>query len=174
MVASRVDALDMRRTMGKFATGVAVLTTEVDGHLYGATVNSLTSVSLDPPMLLVCLDQLSRSAAAVSAAGGFVISVLSAHQQHVAASLARSGADALAELPLEYHGHQAPVVPHALAHLECDVDRAVEAGDHLVFFARVVATCQEPRGGRPLGFFEGQYCDILPGMRVPTTLVERV
>lgn len=159
MTASRVDPMAMRQTMGRFATGVAVITTEHDGIPHGMTVNSLTSVSLDPPLLLVCFNHGARSADAVQAAGRFVVNIVSARQQEIALRFAQRGEDHFAGLGLEYDGHRVPVVPNALAHLECDVDRVIEAGDHTVVLGAVVDVCS--REGEPLGFYGGRFADVL-------------
>jgi flavin reductase (DIM6/NTAB) family NADH-FMN oxidoreductase RutF len=155
----RVDPATMRQTMGRFATGVAVITTFTDGAPHGMTVNSLTSVSLEPPLLLVCLDHGARSAEAVVAAGRFVVNVLSKRQQAVALRFAEKGSDHFAGLELEYGEHAVPVVPNALAHLECDVDRVVEAGDHVIVLGAVLDVCA--REGDPLGFYGGRFSDVV-------------
>ncbi|MBT2207251.1 MULTISPECIES: flavin reductase family protein [Actinomadura] len=157
---SLIDPLLMRQTMGRFATGVAVVTTEFDGVPHGMTVNSLTSVSLDPPLLLVCFNHGARSVEAVTTAGGFVVNVLSRRHQEIALRFARRGEDHFAGLGLEYEGHRVPVVPQALAHLECDLERTVEAGDHTVVFGAVTGVCT--REGDPLGFYGGRFSDIVP------------
>lgn len=153
-----VDPATMRTTMGRFATGVAVITTLADGEPHGMTVNSLTSVSLDPPLLLVCFTHGARSADAVTAAGRFVVNVLSTRQRSVALRFAERGEDHFAGLDLEYGEHRVPVVPHALAHLECDVDRVIGAGDHVIVLGAVVDVCA--RDGDPLGFYGGRFSDV--------------
>lgn len=158
MTAALVDPPVMRQTMGKFATGVAVITTEHDGVPHGMTVNSLTSVSLDPPLLLVCFNHGARSAEAAATAGRFVVNILSLRQQPIALRFAQRGEDHFAGLGLEYDGHRVPVVPNALAHIDCDVERIVEAGDHTVVFGAVVEVCS--RDGDALGFYGGRFADV--------------
>ncbi|WP_253858158.1 flavin reductase family protein [Prauserella alba] len=160
MTAQLVDPTTMRQTMGRFATGVAVITTEADGEPHGMTMNSLTSVSLDPPLLLVCFNHGARSADAVTDSGRFVVNLLSQRQQPIAMRFAKRGEDHFGGLGLEYGDHRVPVVPNALAHLDCDVDRIVEAGDHTVVFGRVTDVCA--REGEPLGFYQGRFSDITP------------
>lgn len=150
-----LDSLTMRRTMGLFATGVAVITTEDDGVPHGMTVNSLTSVSLEPPLLLVCFNKGARTANAVVSSGRFAVSVLSARQESIARRFAARGDDHFAGLPLEFGSHRVPVVPGALAHLECGVERQLEAGDHIVVFGKVGRACE--REGVPLTFFCGRF-----------------
>jgi flavin reductase (DIM6/NTAB) family NADH-FMN oxidoreductase RutF len=152
--------MTMRQAMGRFATGVAVITTEADGEPHGMTVNSLTSVSLDPPLLLVCFNHGARSAEAVVSSGRFVVNVLSQRQQGIALRFAQRGEDHFAGLDLRYDGHRVPVVPDALAHLECDVARVVEAGDHTIVFGAVLEA--HTHNGAPLGFYAGKFSDIHP------------
>lgn len=152
--ATVVDPLLMRRTMGRFVTGVAVVTTIVENQPHGMTVNSLTSVSLDPPLLLVCLASGARTTTAVNDAGKFGVSILSARQDAIALRFAKLGEDHFEGLPLRYGLHELPVVPDALAHLECTIDRHFVAGDHDVFVGAVRDVCD--REGEPLSFFGGR------------------
>lgn len=124
------------------------------------TMNALTSVSLDPPLLLVCFNHGARSAAAVTGAGRFVVNFLSQRQEPIALRFAQRGEDHFSGLGLEYGQHGVPVVPNALAHLDCAVDRIVEAGDHAVVFGKVTDVCA--RDGDPLGFYRGRFSDITP------------
>lgn len=165
--AAGVDPRTMRRVMGRFGTGVAVVTTMHEDVPHGMTVNSLTSVSLDPPLLLVCLTTGARSTTAVTGAGRFAVSILSARQQHLALRFARAGEDHFASLELAYGEHAVPVIPDAFAHLECEVDRHFTAGDHEVVLGRVVATCE--RDGEPLGFLAGRFTDLVERGNQPTT-----
>lgn len=154
-----IDALTMRQTMGRFATGVAVITTEHEGRADGMTINSLTSVSLEPPLLLVCFNHGTRTAETVAASRRFVVNILSARQQPLAMRFASRGEDHFAGLELTYEDHQVPVVPGSLAHLECEVDRILDAGDHTVVIGQVVRACTSP--GQPLGFFAGRFGDVI-------------
>lgn len=153
-----IDPLTMRRTMGRFTTGVAVITTAaLDGQPHGMTVNSLTSVSLDPPLLLVCFTHGARTVEAVLESGRFAVSVLAARQEPIARRFAARGEDHFAGLPLTYGEHTVPVVPDALAHLECSVERHLAAGDHTIVLGRVLRTCD--RDGQPLAFLNGRFGD---------------
>jgi flavin reductase (DIM6/NTAB) family NADH-FMN oxidoreductase RutF len=153
-----IDPLTMRRTIGRFATGVAVVTVHDGSEPHGMTVNSLTSVSLDPPLLLVCLTIGARTTDAVVQAGRFAVNILGARQEEIALRFARRGADHFNGLPLRYGDHQVPVVPEALAHLECVVERHFEAGDHIVVIGEVRRVCD--RAGAPLAFLGGRFGDL--------------
>ncbi|WP_326566170.1 flavin reductase family protein [Amycolatopsis rhabdoformis] len=154
-----VDALAMRGVMGRFATGVAVVTTGVDGAPHGMTVNSLTSVSLEPPLLLVCLTTGARTTDAVVEARRFAVNVLSTRQEQLALRFARRGEDHFEGLGVTQGLHEIPVVPDALVHLECTVVRVMTAGDHEVVLGEVGRICQ--REGKPLGFLGGRFSDVV-------------
>ncbi|MFI6501400.1 flavin reductase family protein [Nonomuraea typhae] len=155
---SAVEPMTMRRTMGRFATGVAVVTTSSGGVPHGMTVNSLTSVSLTPPLLLVCLTLGARTTDAVTATGRFAINILSARQEHLALRFAKPGADHFAGLDIIHGRHQVPIIPDAFAHLECTVERHFVAGDHLVVIGEVLEACE--RDGEPLGFLGGRFSTV--------------
>ena len=159
LTPAAVEPPTMRRAMGRFATGVAVVTTYAGGAPHGMTVNSLTSVSLDPPLLLVCLTNGARSTEATAEAGRFAVNILSARQEHLALRFAKPGADHFAGLEVTHGRHRVPVIPDAFAHLECVVDRRFVAGDHLVVVGRVIEVCE--RDGEPLGFLGGRFSDVV-------------
>lgn len=160
-----VDPMQLRRAMGHFTTGVAIVTAFADGEAHGMTVNSLTSVALDPPLVLVCLTTGARTTTAVEATGRFAISILSARQERIAARFARRGEQHFDGLPVAFGPLGTPVVPDALAQLECAVENPVPAGDHLVLIGRVLRA--EFRPGEPLAFFGGRFCAVTdsPGDR---------
>lgn len=161
-----VDPLTMRRAIGRFATGVAVVTTSAGGTPHGMTVNSLTSVSLDPPLLLVCLTIGARSTDAVSEAGRFAVNILSARQEHLALRFAQRGEDHFANLDVARGQHSVPIIPDAFAHLECLMHQEIVAGDHLVVIGQVIGVCE--RDGEPLGFLGGKFSDITVRGNAPT------
>src|SRR5579875_1081443 len=111
---------EFRHSMARFTTGVCVVSAlDAEGGPQGMTLNSLTSVSLEPPTLLVCLARGGRTTKAVVDAERFAISVLSARQEPIARSFARHGEEHFSGLPLAFGCHDVPVVPAALVHLEC-------------------------------------------------------
>jgi flavin reductase (DIM6/NTAB) family NADH-FMN oxidoreductase RutF len=149
----------MRHTMGGFATGVAVVITQSpDGQTDGMTVNSLTSVSLDPPLLLVSFMKNARTGEAIIAGQKFSISVLGSRQHAIALRFAKRGVDHFEGLPLTYCSHAVPVVPGAIRHLECVLEDWTPMGDHNVVYARVIDACQQP--GKPLVFSSGRFGDF--------------
>lgn len=149
----------MRRTMGGFATGVAVVITQAPGgEAEGMTVNSLTSISLDPPILLVSFMKDARTGDAIIAGQKFSVSILSSRQHPIAMRFAKRGVDHFEGLSLTYCSHTVPVVPGAIRHLECVIEDWTQVGDHNVVYARVVDTCEQP--GKPLVFSNGRFGDF--------------
>lgn len=150
-----VDGQLLRQTMGGFATGVTIITTQVDDEPHGMTVNSLTSVSLEPPLLLVCFTRDSRTCQAVQQRGWFVVNILSKRQEALSNRFAKPGEDHFEGG--EYHLNELglPVIPRTLGHLVCEVDTTHLGGDHLILMGRVVHC--GPSDGTPLVFYRGRY-----------------
>ncbi len=149
-----IDSLLMRRVMSRFATGVAVVATTNDQTHYAAAVNSLTSVSLEPPLLLMCFRKTSRTCTAIEQAGQFSISVLDSRQEEHSRRFARASNEPLSDDDLALHKGM-PVVPGALATLVCRHEASHGVGDHTVVIGRVVSA--EHRDGEPLLFFSSRY-----------------
>lgn len=149
------DQRAFRDVMGVFATGVAVITTEVDGVPQGMTVNSLTSLSTRPPMLLVCLTDGSRTAQAVTERGAFVVNLLTRNQRHLADRFARPGQEHFERLTTGLTEEGIPVLPGSAGHVECEVDAVHPGGDHLIVVGRVL-TCRAAPAS-PLLFYRGRY-----------------
>lgn len=158
-----VDPRQFRDAMGHFATGVTVLTTRHEGALHGMTANSVTSVSLDPMLILVCLMKDARTALAIQAAERFAVNILTEGQDELSQRFARPGQDHFDGLELMEGPHGLPLLPDCLAHLAAKVTEIVPAGDHDVVFGEVDHVHVNPNGGAPLLFFQGGYRK-LPGM----------
>ncbi len=158
-----VDPRQFRDAMGHFATGVTVLTTRHEGELHGMTANSVTSVSLDPMLILVCLMKDARTALAIQAAERFAVNILTEGQDELSQRFARPGQNHFEGLDLMEGPHGLPLLPGCLAHLTAQVTEIVPAGDHDVVFGEVDHVHVNPNGGSPLLFFQGGYRK-LPGM----------
>lgn len=165
LVSAGIDPHRFRDIVGGFATGVAVVTTVRDGTPEGMTVNSLTAVSLDPVLVLVCLSRDSRTAEAVQHSGRFVINILRHDQHDISNTFARPAADHFAELPVQHTADGLPLIAGAVGYLACDVTRVVDAGDHVIVLGGVVSGDRRP--GDPLIFYRGRYGGYLPGRRTP-------
>ena len=159
--ASAVDVSAFRQTMGALATGVTVVTVASDdGNMHGMTVNSFSSVSLDPVLVLVCLSQTSRGAGLIERAGAFVVNVLSAGQRDVSrwfASRQRPAGPAMFDgVPHEPGATGCPVLADAAASFDCRLRQSYRAGDHLIMLGEVVALIHRPQL-EPLVFHAGTY-----------------
>jgi len=160
-----VTSSDFRRAMGSFATGVTVITVDQQGEVHGMTANAFTAVSLDPVLVLVCVNQRARTHAHLHARKRFGVNVLRNDQKAISEYYARS-----TETPqhaeeagarFERTAHGTPVLQGALAYLECRLHTAQPAGDHTIFIAEVEEVMV--RDGEPLLYFRSQYRDIAPG-----------
>ncbi|TPW28939.1 flavin reductase [Martelella alba] len=143
--------LHLRRALGQFATGIAVVAARHDGRTIGMTISSFTSLSMEPPLVLWSLRDNARSRPVFEAAEGFAISVLSERQSHVAAHFARGQADPFATVKTIEAASGLPLIEGALAHFDCVTDRIYDGGDHRILIGRVMALRVEE--GRPLVFF---------------------
>jgi flavin reductase (DIM6/NTAB) family NADH-FMN oxidoreductase RutF len=154
-----LNANDFRKAMGSFATGVTVITVDQEGEVHGMTANAFTAVSLDPVLVLVCVDHQARTHAHLQARKRFGVNVLRRDQQAISEYYAG---------PAETHQHAeaagarfdrtaqgTTVLQGALAYLECRLHSAQPAGDHTIFIAEVEHV--EARGGEPLLYFRSQY-----------------
>ena len=151
------DARTLRNALGCFPTGVTVITTRaVDGAPVGFTANSFSSVSLDPPLVLFCLDSRSSSLPALETAGVFVINILHIGQQEVSARFAKRGVDRFAETPCEIWDTGVPVVKDSMANLECRTLQVLDGGDHRIFLGQVIRVRCDPSRD-PLLYLQGQY-----------------
>ncbi|HYG27875.1 MAG TPA: alpha/beta fold hydrolase [Caulobacteraceae bacterium] len=147
----------LRDALGCFGTGVTVITARrPDGALVGLTANSFTSVSLDPPLILFCLARTSFSTALFEAGPDFAVHVLHIGQQQIANLFATSGADKFAGVGYETWETGAPIIPGALAALECTHYATHDGGDHLIIVGKVGRAHYEPQRD-PLLYFRGRY-----------------
>ena len=161
-VPSRPTQTEFRQALGLFATGVTVITVDQEGEIHGMTANAFTSVSLDPILVLVCVDHRARTHAHLHSKKRFGINVLSEAQRNISEYYARAtekhqrAEEAGARFDRTRHG--TPVLQGALAYLECRLQTAHEAGDHTIFIAEVEDVVI--REGDPLLFFRGKYRNI--------------
>jgi flavin reductase len=167
--ASAADGSAFRQAMGSFATGVTVVTVACDdGTMHGMTVNSFSSVSLDPMLVLVCLNEASRGAGLIERAGAFAVNVLSAGQQDVSRWFAdrhRPAGPAMFDgVPFEPGPTGCPVLADATASFDCLVRQTHRAGDHLIVVGEVVALAHRPQL-EPLIFHSGTYKSLEPESR---------
>jgi flavin reductase (DIM6/NTAB) family NADH-FMN oxidoreductase RutF len=159
-----VDPRSFRAALGQFASGIAVVTTrDREGRPLGLTVSSFCSVSLDPPLVLVCVDGRSETHAAFAESGLFGISVLAEGQEAVSERFARPGPAKFADVEMITGERGTALVPGALAHIECGLAAAHAAGDHTIYVGAVLALGVRP--GRPLVYHGGAYHPLGPGRK---------
>lgn len=163
MAEDAASTLALRRALGAFPTGVTVAAVRGQaGVPIGITVNSFTSVSLEPPLVLVCIGLRSASGAVFAAAPSFGVSVLRDTQTSIAARFARSGPDRFAGVPHRQAVTGAPILDDCLAWFDCRLQQRIEAGDHVIMVGRVAAFGSDE--GLPLGYFRGSFAGVqLPG-----------
>jgi flavin reductase (DIM6/NTAB) family NADH-FMN oxidoreductase RutF len=134
LVPLPVDGSSFRQALAQFASGVTVVTTrDAAGEPMGLTVSAFCSVSLSPPLILVSVDMGSEAHAGFRDAGVFAVSILAEGQDDVSRLFARPGPAKFRELALAPGQRGLPVVPGALAHIECEVRAAHPAGDHVLY-----------------------------------------
>ena len=145
----------LREVCAHFATGVTVITTGPPGESAGATVNSFTSVSLAPPLVLFCLHERSRLRPALGRAGGFAVNFLTYEQQPLAWAFAGRESARLQDVPHHRSGTGLPVLSEALAFLACRLVTEHDGGDHTIVVGEVVELGAHHRGQDPLVFYRG-------------------
>lgn len=164
-----VTGARFRRVIGCLATGVTVVTTrQDDGRPCGLTANAVTSVSLEPPLVLVCIDKKSESYPHFALAGVFAVNVLTEAQSDVSLRFAVSGGDKFRGVPFHWGATGAPVLDEHLAWVECRIVQAYDGGDHTIYVGRVEAA--DSGDGRPLLYFRGAYrslADSRQSLNVP-------
>jgi flavin reductase (DIM6/NTAB) family NADH-FMN oxidoreductase RutF len=152
---------DFRATVGAFATGVTVVTTSGEQHAYGMTANAFSSVSLDPPLVLVCVIANSEGSQHIIRNACFAVNILQAEQEPVSRYFASRerprGQDAFRDVPHHTGTSGSPIIHGALAYLDCRLHAAHDAGDHQIFIGEVLEIGATTTNTKPLLFHNGQY-----------------
>ena len=144
-----------REALSKFASGVTVVTVTFDDRSHGMTASSFASVSLDPPLVLVCLDKSSRTRSLIVEAGVFAVNVLTSRQEELARSFSQAGDKPFDQIPHRNGPLGAPLLDDAIARIECRLHTMFEAGDHDIVVG-AVAAC-EIGDGEPLVYYDRGY-----------------
>ncbi|HET6509043.1 MAG TPA: flavin reductase family protein [Baekduia sp.] len=150
---------EFRDLIGHFATGVTVITTEHDGRRFGTTASAVTSLSLEPPMLVVCMHQQSETGRAIGRSRRFAVNILAEAHAGIAVRFAGKGPDRFDDVAVTAGAYGQPLLDDALATFECRVDRTTIGGTHTVFLAHAVTGAARP--GAPLAYFRGQFGRLL-------------
>ncbi|GAA5122251.1 flavin reductase family protein [Alloalcanivorax gelatiniphagus] len=148
------DGTVFREVVGHFLSGVTVVTTD-DGSRYGVTASAVSSLSLDPPMVLVCLNQKLATVDAIRRAGHFAVNILGSQHAALAAQFAVPHPDKFRDVDVQYGASGSPLIVEALAQIECAVAEVVPAATHTIVLGRVVTARARP--GDPLAYFRGQF-----------------
>jgi flavin reductase (DIM6/NTAB) family NADH-FMN oxidoreductase RutF len=152
-----MEKYEFRRVMGSFASGVTVTTVMgVDGMPRGFTASAVSSLSLEPRMLLVCVNEKSTSLKVIQEAGNFTVNILAADQQEVAQQFATQGEDRFAGIRWRRGPETgAPVIDGSLAYAECKLAGSCRGGDHVVLMGEIVGG--DAHEAEPLLYFRGRY-----------------
>lgn len=151
---------DFRQALGAFATGVTVITTRGEDHLFGMTANAFSSVSLDPPLILVCVISGTTGAEVIEQNAMFAVNILGSHQEPISRYFASKdrprGLEAFDEIPHSTAVTGCPIIDGAAGYLDCRLHAAHEAGDHVVFIGEVLAISHDAEV-EPLVYHGGRY-----------------
>jgi flavin reductase (DIM6/NTAB) family NADH-FMN oxidoreductase RutF/DNA-binding GntR family transcriptional regulator len=150
-----VDADLFRHVVGHLASGVTVVTTRVDDRDHGMTASSVTSLSMEPPMMLACVNNAVPTATAIERSGRYTVNVLGQTHGDLAYQFASPGPDKFAGVPIDRGAGGVPRLVDAIASLECEVTEQVVGGTHSVFLGHVIAATA--RDGDPLTYFRGDF-----------------
>jgi flavin reductase (DIM6/NTAB) family NADH-FMN oxidoreductase RutF len=151
----QLSSTEFREVIGHFASGVTVISTTTAEGKFGTTASAVSSLSVEPPMVLICMNKSSATGQAVSAAGAFAINILSEDQRELAERFATKAPDKFAGAPHTAGRLGQPLLDGALAHLECHVIEEVTGGTHTVFLAEVETASAS--AGIPLAYFRGKF-----------------
>ena len=155
------DAMLQRQIMGRFATGVTVITTRFGDEVSGMTANAVISLSLDPPLVAVCVDRVASMHAYLSQGGCFAINILRLDGEDISNRFAKPGPKDFSDLRVEEAQTGAPILSDALAWLDCRLVQTVETGDHDLFLGEPLAGATGE--GAPLLYYGGRYDRLVSG-----------
>jgi flavin reductase (DIM6/NTAB) family NADH-FMN oxidoreductase RutF len=154
-----IEKNELRRVMGHFATGVTVITTlSKEGKLHGLTANAVSSLSLEPPLLIICVDKKAESYSSFEESGVFTVNILADDQEDISRRFAVSGGEKFEGVAYRRGANGAPILSGALAHLECKLHASYEGGDHTIYLGLIEEA--ETREVKPLLFFRGGYREL--------------
>ncbi len=154
-----IDVREFRQAMGDFATGVTVVTTLDARHRpYGVTVNSFTSVSAEPQLVLVCIDETRSGLDFFLESRRFGVNILGKGQEETSDFFSQTGSDR-ASFPYRLQEDGLPMIPDSLAWIQCELVESILAGDHRILLGRVITLERLRPEAAPLVFFRGAYGD---------------
>ncbi len=167
---SQSDTRVLRDALGIFATGVTIVTTlSPSGEPTGFTANSFTSVSLDPPLILVCIAKSAAGYAIYNSASAYCVNILAHNQHDLSGTFAARCADKFSGVAWHQGAAGAPILGGGVAHFDCVMYRTVEAGDHAILIGRVVDF--ETNDAEPLCYHRGKYAALAREYPTPANYV---
>jgi flavin reductase (DIM6/NTAB) family NADH-FMN oxidoreductase RutF len=158
VIAMAVNDADFKHAMSHFASGVTIVTTENDGKPFGMTVSSFASLSLHPPLVLVCVEKSLKTHDAITSAGRFGVSILGTDQAHLSNRFASRIDDKFEGVETERGELGVPLIANALTTLECHLHSQLSGGDHTIFVGEVASV--RTREGSPLVYYRAGYRDV--------------
>ncbi len=154
-----INTDEFRRALGRFASGVTVVTTkDSDGRLHGITVSAFCSVSLEPPLILVCIEKNTGSHYALEQSDSFVVNILREDQQYISDRFASYLSDKFAEVKYHLGIDDLPVLEDVLANLECRLVNSHANGDHTIYVGEIENVTVND--GKPLVYWQGNYKEL--------------
>ena len=154
-----IDEATFRQAMGHFATGVAIVTTEHKGEQFGITVASFASLSLRPPLLLICIEKTAKTHDAIASSKKFAASILAGDQEEISSRFASRRDDKFTDLATRRGKLGLTLIEGAIATIECKLHSTFPGGDHSIFVGEVVEA--EMNEARPLLYFQGGYHQLV-------------
>lgn len=154
-----LDSKEQRRILGKFATGVTVASTKIGDETWGMTANAVTSLSLDPPLIILCIQKDSQSLDKFKEAGCYALNILAADQQEISDRFAFKGPKDFSDLDTTTAETGAPILSGSLGWIDCKLKEILPGGDHDIFIGEIVAAAA-PEEGQPLLYFSGKYAQL--------------
>jgi flavin reductase (DIM6/NTAB) family NADH-FMN oxidoreductase RutF len=155
-----VSGQEFRAALSRWGSGVAIVTAAAGDQIHGMTVSAFSSVSLDPPLVLVCADKTSNTLGVIEAGGVFAVNILAAGQRDLSNRFASKKDEhrRFEGVPWRRGITGAPILSGVLCAIDCRVVAAHDAGDHVIYVGRVEAV--ECAAGEPLVYFDGAYRDL--------------
>lgn len=154
-----LDSKEQRRILGKFATGVTVASTKIGDETWGMTANAVTSLSLDPPLVILCIQKEGQSRSKFEEGGCFALNILSAEQQEISDRFAFKGPKDFSDLETTTAETGAPILKDAIGWVDCKLKEILPGGDHDIFIGEIVAG-GAVEAGSPLLYFSGKYAKL--------------
>lgn len=159
--STAIEPLHFREALGHYASGITVITSQLEGEPIGFTCQSFYSVSMSPPLVSFSVMSTSASYPKIRQAGRFVVNILSGEQVKISNQFARRGSDKWHGVDWQQSPLGNPIIPGSLHWLDCEIHAEHAAGDHLIVIGEVKAlSLQDTAATQPLLYFKGQYCNL--------------